>query len=97
MKKEDLELQIKELEEAFNSKKSAICIAYCKANNWVKVGDAITNRHGESILVDRITFTFGCLRFNPECVYHGIELKKDLTARKDGRRSTFYQSNLVDK
>lgn len=95
MDKTELDAQLKALIDEYEKKKQLACIEYCKANNKVSIGDKITNLHGESILVDKITFTMGWCGDSPECVYHGVELKKDLTERKDKRRSIIYQSNLM--
>lgn len=94
MDKSELDESLKKLSDEYESKKKSICIEYCKVNNKVSIGDKITSRHGESILVDKITFTMGFRRESPECIYHGVELKKDLTERKDKRRSIIYQSNI---
>lgn len=90
----EFERQLKELESEYNKQRNAICIAYCKENNKVNIGDVVTNRHGESIIVDKITYTMGWKQNNPECVYHGIELTKKLAPKKSGARGTIYQSNL---
>lgn len=95
MDKAKLKAQLEALSDEYEKKKTSACIEYCKANNKVSVGDKITSRHGESILVDKITFSMGWRSDSPECIYHGLELKKDLTERKDKRRSVIHQSNLM--
>lgn len=97
MDKSELDAQLKALSDEYEKEKSSIFVKYCKANNKVRVGDKITSLNGVSILVDKITFTMWRRSESPECVYHGLELKKDLTERKDKRRSVIYQSNLMRK
>lgn len=94
MNKQELESQLNKLREEYEKNKKSILIAYCKTNNTVSIGDRITSVRGESIRVDKITFTFSFRVETPECAYHGVELKKDLTERKDKRRSVILQHNL---
>ena len=59
----------------------------------VKIGDIVTDHTG-SVKVERITFYRGFNDSLPVCVYHGIELKKDLTPTKKGDKREVYQNNI---
>lgn len=92
---EELEKAIAEAEKQFREQKFKLVVEYCDANNPVKIGDTITDKYGsETILVDKIKYSSGSLQFRPECVYHGQVLTKQGIARKDGKRSSIYQSRL---
>jgi hypothetical protein len=66
------------------------------SNNPYKVGDIIKDNSG-SIEITYIQFVKGGgHRFkNPECVYNGYELKKDLTRSKKHILRKIYQSNII--
>jgi len=97
MSKSELNEKLAELTAEFESKKTALIVEFCKLNNKVSIGDTITDRHGQSITVDRITFSKGFRGDNPECVYHGIALTKKMLPKKNGDRPSIYQSALVPK
>ena len=67
---------------------------YAYSNNTVKIGDIITDHIG-SIKVEKIQWGFAFSRDYSECIYTGIELKKDKTPTKRGNKRQIYQSNLV--
>ncbi len=71
---------------------------YALANNPYKLGDIVEDHTGK-LLIEKITFTRG-FGFNgiPECVFRGIELRKDGTPmKKQDKNRTVYQSNIKTK
>lgn len=65
---------------------------YATANNTVKVGDKIKDHHHQ-IEVDKMVFR---MTDPPSMIFVGKQLKANGKYRKDGKRSTIYQSNIVD-
>jgi hypothetical protein len=65
---------------------------YALANNNIEIGDIVQDQIC-TISVDRITVAKTFSEFS-ECAYHGFELKKDLTPKKNRTISTVYQSNI---
>jgi hypothetical protein len=93
MKLEELDRKISEIEGVAKQERSKAIIEYCKANNKVNIGDIVGSKHGEFIKVDRIEFSGGSIRLDPQCVYRGFTLKKNLELRKDGKRDMIMQSS----
>lgn len=96
MTPEQLKEKVKQLTAKFESDKFELCKEYAISHNPFKEGDIVTDSVG-SILIDTIQYTkissTGAL---PECVYGGLELKKDKTPRKDGSRRRVYQSQVFE-
>lgn len=97
-------MDIKEFEKSMSDLKNRhgeeireLIVRYCKLNNHIEIGQTITDRHGRSIIVDRISFSTGGIKDIPECVYHGAELTKKMQPKKNGDRATIYQSNMEPK
>ena len=92
MNAKELKERIAAIEAEARERKAELCRAYAYAHNAVKVGDKITDKRGLSIIVEKM----GCyIGFGvPEMQYFGPELKKDGTPRKDGMKSTVFQSCL---
>lgn len=65
---------------------------YARSNNPIKMGDIITDHVG-SIKVEGIKNTVPSSE-KPQCIYYGIELKKDLTPMKKQSNRHVYQQNL---
>lgn len=89
--------KLKELTDNFDRDKSLLAKQYAFSNNTLKVGDIVGDSVSK-ILVEKIMYTAGGGFSNntPECVYFGIELKKDNTPRKDGNKRKIYQSKVID-
>lgn len=87
MKKEIYLEKLKKIEEDYNLKKHELYKEYVFQNAKFKIGDTIKDERW-SFVVDKITVykAFD----TPEPVYHGFELKKDLTPKKNGNRVTIY-------
>ena len=82
--------RLKESEEKHRAEIRALRIEFALKNATSTKGDIVTDHMG-SIRVEAISCgSYG----DPQTVYYGIELKKDLTPRKDGAKRWVYQSNL---
>ncbi len=92
MKEQEYKDGLKQLEKEYAENKKQLAIKYAMSNNPFNIGDIFTDYIG-SIRIDKIgTYIGGGL---PECMYHGVELKKDGTPTKKALRRTGYQSNQV--
>lgn len=67
--------------------------AYAIANSPAKVGDVITD-HYHAIRVEQISVVTGRYKAFPQCVYIGVELKKNGTPTVRQSDTTVYQENL---
>jgi hypothetical protein len=94
MTKEQYIQKLKDLEAEFENKKGELVRLCAFSNNTIKVGDVITD-HSGSIKVEKIQVAFGYACDLPSCVYTGIELNKDGTPNKKGKKRSVWQSNLV--
>ncbi len=82
MTKEEYKIKAQELINNFETQKSLLAKEYAFANNSIKVGDIIKD-HISSIKVEQIKYERASfLNEYPQCIYVGIELKKDLTPTK---------------
>ena len=79
--------KLKKIEADFDKAKKDLYIEYATSNATFEKGDII-RRHMQILLIDRISVhkSFGL----PMPIYHGLELKKDLTPRKDRSRISIY-------
>lgn len=91
MKFEELEIQLKTIEDSAERQRKAAIRQYCLENNTVRVGDIVKDRIG-SVKVEKILIDYS--RTRPQCIYVGAELKKDLTPRKDNSKRNVYAQNL---
>jgi len=94
----DYEIRLKEINERFEKEKSELAERFAVSNNPYKVGDIITDSVG-SIKIEVIKYTLGGGYYGkyPQCVFRGVELKKDLTPTKKGEKRTIYQSSILKK
>jgi hypothetical protein len=83
---------LKELAAEYENNKVALAKDFAISNNTVKYGDIITDHIG-SLEVKRMTVS--TFSKQPQMVYYGIELKKDLTPMKNQTNRAVYQSNLI--
>ena len=82
--------RLKESEDKHRAEIRALQMEFALKNAIHTKGDIVTDHIG-SIKVDAIS----CVAYgDPQAVYHGAELKKDLTPRKDGAKRWVYQSNI---
>lgn len=98
MKIEDYELRLKEINERFEKEKKELAKEYAFSNSTYSIGDIITDSVG-SIKIELIQYTVGGSFYSkhPQCVFSGVELKKDLTPTKKGEKRKIYQSSIIKK
>lgn len=92
MTEQEYNSRLEALENAFESGKKKLYYDFGMSKAKFKIGDLIRDERW-AFVVDKITVnkTFGL----PEPVYHGFELKKDLTPRKDKNRVSIYGNNAT--
>lgn len=95
MTSEEFENSVKVLKEKHKNEMNSLKKEYAFANNPYKIGDVISGNTG-TIRIDKITVGIS-LDGIPLCVYHGLELKKDLTPTKKMLRTAIWQSNINKK
>lgn len=85
--------RLNKIETDFKSAKNNLHIEYGLSQAIYKIGDIIKDSRF-TFKVDRITVyvSFGI----PEPVYHGVELKKDLTPKKNGTRAAIYGNHGIE-
>ena len=93
---EDIEYKrrLVEIEDIFNESKKELYIEYAMSNRKYKKGDVIKDSRW-AFKIDKITTSISISSI-PEPVYHGYELKKDLTPRKDKSRVCIYGHDNVE-
>jgi hypothetical protein len=74
----------------FNRK--SIMREFALSRNELKVGDIFIDHIGP-IQIEEIRICY--ISSPPQCVYYGIELKKDYTLKKTGVKRAAYQHNQV--
>jgi hypothetical protein len=85
--------KIKFLNTVFENAKKEVGRDFAISKNTVKIGDIIKDNIG-SIKVEVIRVYFSDL---PECVYTGVELRKDNTPNKKGTKRSVFQTNILLK
>lgn len=85
---------VKHLEERLEQDKLTLLKEYCISNNPYKIDDIISDVMG-AIQIKKIQFVRGSFGDEPQCVYSGIELKKDKTPLKDKSQRGVYQNNII--
>jgi hypothetical protein len=97
MTKQQYKDKIKELKASYSISELHIVQEYAYANNPYKVGDIIRD-HCHIIKIQTIKFCKPSIGEGfPSCVYHGIELKKDLTPKKNQGSTVMYQTNVLEQ
>ena len=91
MTKEQLKIELKELEKKHKIESDKIIIRYIKANNPYKLGDNFTDYIG-TIRINIIEYKGGD---SPSCIYYGIKLNKDGTDNKKMKKRYAYQCNDI--
>lgn len=94
MNKEELATALTELSADYVKRKNSLLRTYCQDNNSYSIGDIFIDHIG-SVKIEAIRYMLS--ENLPCCVYHGFELKKDGTPRKDGKRRTAFQRNELKK
>ena len=87
MEKETYLKILQDIEDEAKSRREKLYKEYALSNAKFKIGETIRDSRW-SFVIDKIT-TYKAYDF-PVAVYHGFELKKDLTPRKDKNRVAIY-------
>lgn len=92
MTEKEYDDKLKGIDEAYNNAKYQLYKEFVMSNAKFKIGDII-RWSDVTILVDKITVSmWGSY---PNAIYHGVELKKDLTPKLNGNRgSVFYRDDI---
>lgn len=93
MEEKEYHAKIKQLEVDFEVAKKQLHIEFAQSNRKFEIGD-ILKEHDKVILVDKLS-TYASWGL-PEVVYHGYELKKDLSLRKDKSRGSIYGDKVAE-
>lgn len=93
MTESEYKIRLDNLEQEFEKQKINLAKVYAHSHRLFQEGDTISDTVG-SIIIDAVKFTRGSFNSLPECVYYGLELKKDGKLRKDGGRRSIYQSHI---
>ncbi len=90
MTQEEYHQQLERLKKEYELSTHKLHVSYGLSQAIFKIGDIITDTNS-IIIIDKITAgkNFG----DPYPVYHGFELKKDLTPKKGGSRASIYGNN----
>jgi hypothetical protein len=83
------------LDKEYKNNLSLLARDYAFSNNSVKVGDIISSKHGEKIVVDIIKYTSQCFRERPMCVYYGRVITKAGIPRKDKKKLRITQMEML--
>jgi len=81
----------KELLNEYNYKQFNLRHKFASENNPYMTGDIIKDHIGYIKIESFELYTGSKL---PSIVYYGLELKKDLTPRKDGKKRKLWQENI---
>lgn len=92
MKEEEYIKKIKDLKREYEILENLIHKEFALSNAVFKIGDTIKDERW-AFKIDKITVSkYG---YYPQVVYHGFQLKKDLTPRKDETRVCIYGNNAI--
>lgn len=87
MTEQDYKNETAIIEAEYNNKIKALNIKYAKSQEKFKIGDIIKDDRW-AFKIDKITCYVSFGKVEP--VYHGVELKKDLTPKKNNNRVCIY-------
>lgn len=85
-----------ELDYELEDRKKTLAKEYALSNNPYKVGDIVTDHIGP-LKIEKINISISYLDSLPQCVYFGIELKKDGTPMKKQNARGVWQKNIIKK
>jgi hypothetical protein len=93
MTPEEFKQKLQELDSEFEKRKRDLNKEYAFSNNPYKVGDIVTDHIG-FLKIQTMKHTVS--QYNlPQCVYFGIELKKDGTPMKKQTGRGVWQENII--
>lgn len=93
MTKEELELHEQVVNDMAAREIKHIRLQYAKANQLYKCGEILVGR-GRTIRVENIRYNLG---ENPQAVYYGSALRKDLQPRKVQETIGLWQEDVKEK
>jgi len=90
---EEYKIKEVELQKEFDLKRVMLMRSFVDANNPYKIGDRITDHIG-TIEIERMGYSWGSFG-NPSCAtYEGIEINKDGSYNKKGKKRGVYRGNI---
>lgn len=92
MTKETYKSSLQDLQSKFQQDKKILAKTFALSNAVAAVGDIISDYVG-CIRIENIQFSLS--GDFPQCVYTGIELKKDRTPTKRRSKRSIYQSSII--
>lgn len=92
MTKELYQQRLYDLQKQYLNDRDNIMKEFALANNPYKIDDIVTDHIG-SLTIKKISFYL--TEDAPQCIFTGIELKKDLTPVKKQTGRAVYQSNIT--
>lgn len=90
---EEYKAGVKSLQEEFEQKKNQLAKSYALSQAIFKVGDIIKDNRWY-MQITALKWSYGYSE--PEIVYEGVELKKDLTPKKNNNKVTVYGNKGVE-
>ena len=97
MTEEEYEAKRTFIQKEYNNKLKALNKECASSNNPYKIGDVITD-HYHTIRIERIGLSSHKAHNDmPQCVYRGVELKKDGTPKKRQVDTVMFQCNVKEK
>lgn len=94
---EDFVNSLKELEQKYRKDKEDINRIFATKNNPYKIGDIVTDHIG-TLLIEKIQFKPSYNANLPQCVFKGLELKKDGTPKiRQDKNRRIYQDDIILK
>ena len=94
MTKEEFERLIEVLRLDYEKARTDLAIKFALSNNPYKIGDIIED-HYHKIKIEYIKVYY--VSSSPQCLYTGVELKKDNTPTNKQSNTTMYQQNVKSK
>jgi hypothetical protein len=92
MNKQEYDNKLREIRKKATDEERILAKEYAFSNNPYSINDIIED-HYHIIKITQIGYGFGSILL-PACYYAGIELKKDLTPKKNQKNTSMYQGNV---
>lgn len=86
--------KLTDLEKNHNKLRLIEMKKFVDANNKFIIGDIVKDHIG-SILIEKISYSWGHSSEDPCAVFFGLELKKNLEPRKDKNKRNVWQGNVL--
>lgn len=86
---------LKAIEVEASQKRELLNKVFAIHNNPYKVGDIVEDSNGK-LEIEKITYSSSYGNYLPQCVFRGIDLKKDGTPKlRQDKDRRVYQSNII--